>query len=443
MTFSGLVLNRATNTFDTVVTIANTGSTPIFAPMSLVVTGISVTTVHLANATGTTAMGQPYLSLLATGNLKAGATLAPVVLKFSNPARAGFTFTQSISGVLVASNHPPAASAGADQTVDVGANVTLDGTQSTDLDGDRLTYRWSLKSVPGGSHAALANATSVYPTFVADIAGTYTVQLLANDGLSDSAPATAVVSTVNSRPVANAGRDQLVASGSVVRLDGTHSTDADGDALTYHWTLASRPTGSHAVLDAATAVAPASSPTRLAITGCSSRSMTATSTACRRTSPSAPRALRPLQTPGPIRPYRRRHTCSSDGSGSQAASGAALTYRWALVTAPAGSNAALVAPATANPTFVVDLAGVYTAQLVVNDGHLDSVPNIVVISTGNVRPVADAGANQSAQAGQAVTLDGSFRATRTATRSASRGRYCSSPPTAPRCWAVRTCLAQR
>ena len=408
VTFSGLVLNRATNTFDTVATIANIGSTPVFAPMTLTVTGISIGTVHLANATGTTAAGQSYLSLLSAGSLNAGATLAPVVLKFSNPSRVGFSFTQSISGVLAASNHAPSANAGADQTVEVGATVTLDGTQSTDVDGDRLTYRWSLVSAPNGSHAALAGATSVNPSFVADLAGNYAVRLIASDGLGDSVPATVVVSTVNSRPVANAGRDQLVASGSTVRLDGTHSTDVDGDALIYHWTLASRPSGSHAALDAATAVAPAfvadkagAYQVQLVVNDGHVDSTPANLTV-------STQGVAPIANAGPDQAVSKSAHVQLDGGGSQAASGAALTYRWALVTVPAGSSAALVASATANPTFVVDLGGVYTAQLIVNDGHLDSAPGIVVISTGNVRPVADAGVNQSAQAGQAVTLDGTL-----------------------------------
>ena len=166
MSYSGFVLNRATNTFDTVARLTNIGTTPVFAPMSLVVTGITSASVHLANATGTTATGLPYLDLpLAAGSLSPGATLTSVVLKFSNPQRTPFTFTQSIYGVPASINHGPVANAGPDQTVATGTTVALDGTRSTDIDGNALTYRWSLTGIPNGSRATVTNRHIGQPEF--------------------------------------------------------------------------------------------------------------------------------------------------------------------------------------------------------------------------------------------------------------------------------------
>ena len=103
-------------------------------------------------------------------------------------------------------NSAPVAHAGPDQTVSAGYMVTLDGSKSCDVDGDRLTFHWSFLSAPAGSTAALCDPTAVKPTFVVDKPGTYVVQLIVNDGTVDSLPDTVTISTQNSRPVAKAGR---------------------------------------------------------------------------------------------------------------------------------------------------------------------------------------------------------------------------------------------
>jgi hypothetical protein len=60
----------------------------------------------------------------------------------------------------------------------------------------------------------------------------------------------------NATPVANAGSAQSVVAGSVVTLDGSRSTDADRDSLTFAWTLTSKPAGSSASLSGATSASP-------------------------------------------------------------------------------------------------------------------------------------------------------------------------------------------
>lgn len=54
--------------------------------------------------------------------------------------------------------------------------------------------------------------------------------------------------TTNAAPVARAGSAQSVTVGSTVTLDGSASSDANNDPLTYSWTLSSRPIGSTASL---------------------------------------------------------------------------------------------------------------------------------------------------------------------------------------------------
>jgi hypothetical protein len=123
----------------------------------------------------------------------------------------------------------PQANAGPAQTVTVGALVQLDGTRSQNLSGSRITYSWSFVSKPTGSTATLNSSILPNPTFVADKAGSYIVQLIINNGQNNSVASTVTISTQHSAPVANAGFSDNVNTG-IVRLNGTGSTDVDGSA---------------------------------------------------------------------------------------------------------------------------------------------------------------------------------------------------------------------
>jgi hypothetical protein len=66
---------------------------------------------------------------------------------------------------------------------------------------------------------------------------TLVFQLVVSDGIDDSLPDTVMVDVenVNHTPIANAGPDQTVDELTLVILDGTGSSDPDGDDLTYSW----------------------------------------------------------------------------------------------------------------------------------------------------------------------------------------------------------------
>jgi hypothetical protein len=175
-----------------------------------------------------------------------------------NSTAVGTTLTAAVA------NSAPVANAGPNQNVTTGSTVTLVSSGSTDANGDTLTYRWSMASKPTSSVAALSSATAASPTFTADLAGTYVVNLVVNDGKVDSSNVAAVTitaSAANSAPVANAGANQTVTRTGTpavvtVTLNGTGSTDANGDPLTYRWAITTKPALSAATLSSATAASP-------------------------------------------------------------------------------------------------------------------------------------------------------------------------------------------
>ncbi|MDW8141174.1 MAG: FG-GAP-like repeat-containing protein, partial [Candidatus Bipolaricaulota bacterium] len=78
-------------------------------------------------------------------------------------------------------NQPPTADAGPDRTVRVGETVTLDGSRSRDPEGQPLRYQWRIVTAPDGSTATLTGAETVRATFVPDVAGVYTIELVVRD----------------------------------------------------------------------------------------------------------------------------------------------------------------------------------------------------------------------------------------------------------------------
>ena len=282
-------------------------------------------------------------------------------------------------------NRPPVANAGPDQNIHANGLVTLDGSGSSDPDGNPITYAWSFLSRPPGSSAAFSNPTVVNPTFVADQPGDYQVQLIVTDSFGGiSQPDQVVISTLNSAPIAEAGLDQAITLiGTTVQLDGTQSYDPDGDSITYEWTFASMPTGSNATLTNANTAAPTfladvygTYLVRLIVSDPWTQSGDTMLVSFEN--------VQPVANAGTSQSAHVGETVTLNGSGSSDANGNPLTFSWAITSFPAGSAAAIANPTAMNTTFVPDVAGTYVIQLVVNDGLLDSTP-----STTQVQVVAN------------------------------------------------------
>jgi RHS repeat-associated protein len=100
-------------------------------------------------------------------------------------------------------NTAPTANAGANQTGFVGRLVTLDGSASSDPQGDQLRFTWT----EGGSNPAsnvLHGKNAPKPGFVPTVTGTYTFSLVVNDGTLNSSSSSVTVTVGASTQTASA-----------------------------------------------------------------------------------------------------------------------------------------------------------------------------------------------------------------------------------------------
>jgi hypothetical protein len=140
-----------------------------------------------------------------------------ILALFNSYARTGDTAPATVT--ISTLNSAPVADAGLDQTVFVGDTVTLDGSASSDVEGDALSLFWSLTTIPVGSAASLSDPTAVMPTFDVDVYGTYLAQLIVHDGHGNSMPDGVTISVL-----------QIVATSLVFKQAEWGSDDAQIEA---------------------------------------------------------------------------------------------------------------------------------------------------------------------------------------------------------------------
>ena len=251
-------------------------------------------------------------------------------------------------------NSAPIANAGPAQSAPVGTIVVLDASASSDVDEDPLTYTWSL-ATPKRSAAVLSDPTALQPTFTVDVAGTYRATLVANDGAMLSKAGKTVVTTpaVNAQPLSNAGADQRIIVGQTVHLDGSRSSDPDGQSLGYAWTLTRKPSSSVAALSSATAIRP----TFVAdVAGRYVASLVVTDTAGQASAADTVTLTTLNVAPVANAGVDQRATVGTVvqllGSASSDVDGDELAFGWALIHSPAGSVATLSDRGVVNPRFV-------------------------------------------------------------------------------------------
>ncbi len=309
-------------------------------------------------------------------------------------------------------NTAPIANAGEDQIlVDENQNgtedVTLDGSGSFDPDNDDLFYTWTLDD------EVIANV--INPTVTLPL-GIHVITLrVTDDGdvpLSNTSTVTISVFEPNDAPVANAGSDKIAVDTDLggdegVVLNGTNSSDPNGDDLNYSWTFNGQ--------EIATSV----NPTVILPVGLNEVVLTVTDVSFDPKSDTdtvlvnvLPGNQPPVADAGPDQEVFDQDLGENeivvlDGSGSSDPEGGNLLYAWTFNGVEVGT--------TVSPSVTLPI-GTHTLVLTVTDqdtndpkSAVDTV--VVTVLEGNQPPVADAGPDQEVEdldidGTETITLDG-------------------------------------
>jgi len=275
--------------------------------------------------------------------------------------------------VNAAANQAPTANAGSDQDVQVGERVTLNGSASSDPDGDTLSYSWRQTA---GIQVNLQGAQTASPYFDAVSEGTREFELVVSDGKVQSTPDRVVirVMALNNAPVADAGDDILVYVGELVTLSAAASYDVDGDTLTYAWTQSS---GARVDLAGANTVSPSFTPTTSGVLtftvrvsdgkAVSEASVTVTVDAHNQV---------PVADAGDNQTANIGEKVTLDGRASFDPDGDTISYIWSQVS---GTRVSLSGSNTATPSFTPTKKGTYVFELRVYDGTDTSSPDTVTV----------------------------------------------------------------
>ncbi|MGH8491341.1 MAG: tandem-95 repeat protein [Gammaproteobacteria bacterium] len=316
--------------------------------------------------------------------------------------------TSNTATVTVGVNATPVANAGPDANALTGQPATLDGSGSSDPNGDMITFFWRFLSLPPGSNltdASIVNPNTPAPSFTPDVDGAYELELTVTDpgGLTGTDTVIITAATANTAPNADAGPDQNAEVLTLVNLDGSGSSDPDNGPvtpLTFQWSFVSVPLGSG--IDE-TDLQPDANSTQPSFTpdviGLYQLTLTVSdgdlsdsddvdiNVALPNVPPNADAGLDIVAQLGPP-----AETATLDGSGSNDPDNGPvtpLTFTWTFVSVALGSglgNGDITGANTATPSFTPDQPGMYTLQLVVFDGSASDSDEVMV--TANAAPVA-------------------------------------------------------
>jgi PKD repeat protein len=295
------------------------------------------------------------------------------------------------TAAIVRPNGTPTARASGPPTGETGEALTFRGADSSDPDGDLLTYAWDF-----GDGSPISTETN--PSHAFSQAGSYAVSLTVTDpfNAADSASVSVTIALANRPPTAVPGGPYTGQTGSVLTLDGAGSSDPDGDPITYSWDFGD-----------GTALSTLAQPTHTYATtgqfivtltvqdGRDGQATATTSAAISHTNgtPTARASGPPTGDAAATLAFRGADSTDPDGD--------PLTYSWDFGDGSARST-------QANPLHAFAQAGPYLVSLTVTDsfGAADTATLAVTITNPNRRPTAVPGGPYTGQTGAAVAFDG-------------------------------------
>ncbi|MGD8568060.1 MAG: S8 family serine peptidase [Gammaproteobacteria bacterium] len=316
-----------------------------------------------------------------------------------------------IDEVVITANRPPTANAGADYSVRPGDTANLLGS-GTDPDGSVVSYQWSQI---GGEPVTIENENSGNTRFLApQTPGSVTLRLTVTDNHGAEDTDDVVVTIVpNIPPTADAGNDMTVESGSpdpVVITGG--GSDTDGSIIGYHWTQVAGPTVT--LIGANTTTVTFDVPT-VTVTTVIALRLTVTDDAGATGFDEVSITINaPVQNNPPSVNAGVDQTVNVGDSVTLSATasdpdGDALTYQWSQIDGPSInlSNADTLQASFVAPQ--INATATITVQLDVTDSNGATAADQVVVTVepSNAVPVANAGPDITAAAGDPVTIAGS------------------------------------
>ncbi|WP_181373086.1 PKD domain-containing protein [Massilia glaciei] len=314
-----------------------------------------------------------------------------------------------VSNIVISATYTGVSATKPTQQLNVGAAIVFDATGSTDADGDVVTTTWTLIEKPAGSNAAMSTS-GLTSRLVLDVKGVFKVRARGTDAhgawsesiyvidANNVAPVTMVLTSVTAAPGGGAAT-LAAATGYMVAFNGSGSTDPDGSALTYAWTITSKPAGSTAALSSSSGVTSQIIPdvlgnyvvkmTATDSAGASSSFVTTIEVKNRRPIAAISSNATPVALPsGPAIRLPLNTVVTLRGTSSVDADGDALVYSWSMTSKPAGSVAVLSSASGSSVQITPEKNGSYIVLLRVTDAAGAFSEQSLSIEVGNYAPVA-------------------------------------------------------